>query len=369
MSIKSVGRNHRVYSVPELLKLEDDPNRWIIPGVVPVVGRTIVYGDGGTGKTTIIMDLAIAVASDRRLLKQFPINKTGPVLFISTEGSILDNRDRVMVRLRSHSLDPSTVQFYFCQDSFDMDNDNDVAELTAYIEELKPLIVVCDPLDSFIRGDENSAKETKALRRKFDKLINAYSFSLIVIHHENKAGGIRGSTAWRDWTDTELHITSVEQALSGIGQVKVITLTAEKVRNGRDGKVLSLVALPASTTGGLEYEFYDGQNAENVVAAWLKQRVYKQLLDDGALLLKDLAEKLNVAQAKVSSTLSQLEQAKLVDQQGSVLKGSRNLSAWRVTQRMSLVDAAAAILQYQKQRAEEDTAAIVITPTVDADTE
>jgi len=374
MAISTPGKRHKVYSVPELLALEDDPDRWIVPGVIPVVGRTIVYGDGGTGKTTIIMDLAIAVASNGLMLKQFPVHKFGPVLFVSTEGSILDNRDRVMTRIRSHGVDPSLVQFYFCQEPFDMDNPADVAELRSYMQDLQPRMVVWDPLDSFIRGDENSAKETKQLRRKADDIIHDFQTSLLVIHHENKQGGIRGSSAWKDWTDTELHVTVKEMTLPGAGPVKVVTVDAEKVRNGRDGKVFSVVALASNTAGGLEYEYYDGQNAEAISQAWLKQQVYKTLLEAPlALTTKEVASLLGVSQPKTAAALEALEATGLADHNGSVIRPSntegtrtRAVPAWRVARRMSLVDAVAAILQYQKQRIAEDTEMLTITPLVPA---
>ena len=368
MQANAPKRRHKVYSIAELIAMEDDPDRWLVPGVIPVVGRTIVFGDGGSYKTTIIMDLAIAVASGGLLLRQFPVHKFGPVLFVSTEGSILDNKDRVMAHLRAHEVDPERVPFFFCQEPFDMDNPPDVAELRDYIGEIKPALVVLDPLDSFISGDENSARETKALRRRADEIIGDFDISLLVIHHENKEGKMRGSTAWHDWADVELQMTTQETTLSGISSpVKIVTVKAGKVRNGAAGKIFSVVPLHDKNRGIVDFVYYDGEGDE-VMMANLRQRAYAVLFNAPmAMTTKDVAAQLNVSQEKASDALRALERIGFADKNGSVTRSTspsgertRAVPAWRVVQRTSPVDAAAAILKYQKQLIEDDLSTINI---------
>lgn len=370
MAVTPQKRRHKVYTIPELISLEDDPDRWIVPGVIPTTGRTIVFGDGGTYKTTIIMDLAIAVASGGLMLRQFPVHKFGPVLFVSTEGSILDNKDRVMAHLRAHEADPDKVKFFFCQEPFDMDDPLDVGELRTYIDEIKPMLVILDPLDSFIRGDENSAKETKELRRRVNELVHEFDLSLLIIHHENKEGKMRGSSAWHDWADVELQMTTQESTLAGIGQpVKIVTVKANKVRNGAAGKVFSVAPLHDKNRGIVDFIYYEG-DGEAIVSANLRQRTYAALYyAPVALTTKDVATQLNTTSEKIGVALRDLERMGFADKGGTVTRSTsvdgsrtRTVPAWRVVQRTSPVDAAAAILKYQRQLIEEDLNTITIDP-------
>ena len=69
----SMNESYRLYTVKDLLELKDDPRRWIVPNMLPRVGRTFAYGRGGHYKSTILFDLAVAVASGSKLCEQFPV--------------------------------------------------------------------------------------------------------------------------------------------------------------------------------------------------------------------------------------------------------------------------------------------------------
>ena len=70
-------RTHKVFSVAELLALQDTPDKWIVPHMIPRSGRTLVFGTGGAYKSTIVFDLCVAIAAQGQLLRQFPVQQYG----------------------------------------------------------------------------------------------------------------------------------------------------------------------------------------------------------------------------------------------------------------------------------------------------
>ena len=109
---------HQFFSVADLLTLRDDPERWIVPLMIPKANKTMVFGEGGAYKSTIVFDLCVAVASGGQLLQQFPVKHHGTVLLISTEGSIYDNKERILAHCRVHNVNPGEIDLHFCQEPF-----------------------------------------------------------------------------------------------------------------------------------------------------------------------------------------------------------------------------------------------------------
>lgn len=211
-------RDVKLWTPEELFKLEDDPNRWIIPGIIPKGSRVLIIGEPGIGKSLFVLDLAACVAGESVWLDQFPVNVSGPVIFASTEGNIFTNKDRIKRIFTSHELSVKSP-FYFMQDSLLLDN---AVEANIFEGEIKkvarehtqnPPLIVLDPLDSFLGGDENSAKDTRPLRRKVDDIVKTFDTSVVILHHVpvddekgNKKVRPRGSSSWQGWADTEIYV-------------------------------------------------------------------------------------------------------------------------------------------------------------------
>lgn len=206
----------KIYTIEELCALEQPANQWLVKNVLPTVGRVFLYGHGGVYKSTWAFDLCVAVASRGLLLQQYPIENSGPVLLISTESSKYVNRDRILALLRGReSLTPELyyrggraplpnnkeVQLYYCQEAYNFNSPSDVAEFTEVVDSIKPVLVVLDPLDSFIDGDENSVKDTRPLRTAVNEILSNRNMCICIIHHATKAitPSLRGSSAWWGW--------------------------------------------------------------------------------------------------------------------------------------------------------------------------
>lgn len=233
----------KIYKLDELAALQDTGDRWIIPGVLQTGSRAILYGHGGVGKSNVIMDLSVAVASGTPFLGEMMPAKQGPVLVCSTEGDIFANRDRLLWLTNAHDV-PLDIPLYFMQDAMLLDDNRDREEFWKIIAAYRPVLLILDPLDSFFWGEENSASATKPVRHFINSVIQEFRTCVVVLHHaaskSEEPGQLRkprGSSAWHGWADTVIR-AQVERRR---GERSTLTLEVEKQRNARPAEPIRVV--------------------------------------------------------------------------------------------------------------------------------
>lgn len=93
--------------------------------------------------------------------------------------------------------------------------ENDIEEIKSNLKELKPDILVIDPLINFHTYDENNASQMSNLFRRLDLLKSEFNLSVIMSQHFRKVSAgaktneallerIRGTSALRGWADTTI---------------------------------------------------------------------------------------------------------------------------------------------------------------------
>jgi hypothetical protein len=362
-----MARKHQVYSARELLSLQEDPNRWIVKDMMQKCNRIFLFGEGGSYKSAISFDLCVAIASGGRLLRQIDVLQHGPVFLNSTEGSIFDNRDRLLSHIRAHGVNPFDMPLYICQQPFGLDDATDIIELEGLIKKHKPMLVMLDPLDSFFSGDENSSKETKALRRTVDRLIDEYKCAFLIIHHQTKVPGgdknsksnrasLRGSSAWYGWADAVLHVKLSKKKLGLPEPTEIITLESLKQRNGPKGHMFSAVPIIDKALNHTTFVYFDGKDASAVVRGYFKSKLYSALRSsDQPMTNLMLAEMIGVRQERIVEALADLEKEGMIVKDGEVKRAfgtdgsrSKKVPAWRPLVPLSIVDAAAIMVKYEE---------------------
>jgi len=371
-------RRHRVYDIEELCTLKDDGRRWLVKNMIPRIGRTMVWGEGGAYKTSLLFDLCVAVASGGSLLRQFPVEEHGPVFIVSAEGSKYTNRDRILDHLRARESDspelyargdrppiPSVADcpLYYCQQAYVLDDMQDAKEFREDVERIKPILILLDPLDSFLEGDENSAKETKNFRRFLDTIVSEFECALLIIHHSTKGEkpSLRGSTAWRGWVDASIQFNrrSVKIEQDTVNFVEVIS---QKQRDGEEGHIFSVLPEFNKARRTTTYSIVDTElNHDLLMRSTVQQRVLEVLQLYGPLTQKDVIALTKFSWKRVSTALEMLAVDGLVAQDTDVTRptsadGSRvrTVPAWRALVKTSLVDVATALLKERRRTKEEE---------------
>jgi phage/plasmid primase-like uncharacterized protein len=189
--------------------------RWLLDDLLPLGVVGMLAAGGGTGKSFLMMQMAIAVATGRPFLGM-EVGEPGGVLMVAAE----DEREelhrrlwRIVQYMRSHgSLDESDIARLrarlFIVPSVGVDNRltaeagrsierTDTGErITALVEHLPPInLIVLDPVSRFRGGDENSNDAATRFVEAVEALRAATRATVLMPHHVSKQGLLAGADA------------------------------------------------------------------------------------------------------------------------------------------------------------------------------
>lgn len=200
---------------------------WIVPGMVPVGAVTTLGGDGGTGKSLLALQLAVAMATGRRWLDRMP--DAGNVLYISAE----DERDELHRRLHDitqaeglhlSDLERLSIRSLAGESALltvsDARNGLQSAtplydEIVDHAGEIGANLVVLDTLADLYPGNENDRSQAVQflgyLRSIAVRLPRA---AVLLLAHPSLSGlqsgtGNSGSTAWNNSVRSRLYFRRV----------------------------------------------------------------------------------------------------------------------------------------------------------------
>lgn len=209
---------------------------WLVKGFWGRRSHGIVAGMPKCFKSTLVHDLIISVASGRDFLGKFPVLDPGPVLVIQNENAdyIMKDRTEKIILDRgltgeAHRVSKSVVNVEFPpelpikfinQQGFTMNNEEHRRQVELLIQEMKPVLVVFDPLYLMFEGDLNSSKDLNPILNWLLSLKTEYHTSVMVIHHYNKGGGqqplrggarMAGSVMLYGWVESAWYLTRTEE--------------------------------------------------------------------------------------------------------------------------------------------------------------
>ena len=185
---------------------------------------SVVAGDGGTGKTSLMLNAMLNVARGTEFIGKSTVQS--PTLFINEE--LAD--DLFASRVKQVALGCDAVEtdqvHWTSMAGFDfLHNADDVLLLERFILETGSKLIVIDALsDVMPSGDENTSKDMTNLFLSLRKVASDTHSAIVMIHHVNKNGGFRGSSDIKNKADNMYIVT-----MNDGGEV---ALKPEKVRNG-----------------------------------------------------------------------------------------------------------------------------------------
>jgi len=203
--------------------------KWLVKDIWQSGTYGMIAGEPKTYKSVQATDLALSVASGRPYIGQFPVEISGPVLYIQEENNEQTVQDRVFKTAYSKGMLTSTpggwaladdLPLYFSNNyGVDLTAKDSRELIEATIEKLKPVLIILDPLYMMLgQVDENSAKEVGDVLRWLTYLRNQYNVAIMICHHYNKGGTsarggqrVRGSSAFHAWVESALYIKSTAE--------------------------------------------------------------------------------------------------------------------------------------------------------------
>lgn len=221
--------------IHELLAAE--PLTWLVKGVIPKSGLGVLYGESGSGKTFIALDLALSLARGE-MWHHKKVSQAG-VLYVAAEGGAGLSK-RLAAYLNYHDLEEIDTPFVVVPEPVNLLKEGDAQLETTCIAVSKDLthrvgLIVIDTLNrSMPGGDENSSEAMGYVVDKASKLSVATGAFVLIVHHsgKDKSRGARGHSSLRAAVDIELEVIKD-------GDIRKLTVT--KSRDGEDGTAFANV--------------------------------------------------------------------------------------------------------------------------------
>jgi hypothetical protein len=220
---------------------------WLVDDLMPAQGLMFVYGNPEAGKSFLVLDACLHVASGREWAGKEV--KQGGIFYVAAEGGT-GFAKRVAAARFGHKFRSDTpfAQITEAPNLGTMDGDAKI--LLGALREQLPIIggrcrlVVLDTLAKVTTGsEENSAKEMGVLIRNAEEIARTLQCLVLIVHHDGKDSdrGMRGSIALRGGCDAIWKV-AVED-----GQRSV---TVERMKEGASGMSwqFGLVSLEVGTS-------------------------------------------------------------------------------------------------------------------------
>lgn len=198
------------YAASQALKHSAKP---LIKGLLDQGALSVLYGESNVGKTFVAMDLAFSIAAG---LDWAGCRTTRlDVLYIAAEGSGGAYKRAEALKRRYGTDVAEKAGFHFLPSSINLlRTDADLQPLIATIRNHGSVkFVVVDTLSRALAGgDENASTDMGAFIKNIDKLRQATSAHIMLVHHSGKdrTRGARGHSLLRAATDTEIEIADNE---------------------------------------------------------------------------------------------------------------------------------------------------------------
>lgn len=171
----------KTISDTELLNRFYPPIDFLVPGLLPNVGLTIIGGKPKTGKSLTMTDLVLNIAAGGRFLGVFDVKATS-VLYLCLE----DTEARMQSRIKMAQGDsPATGHIQF---AFKWDEPDPITGLKSYlVQHPETGLVVIDTLSRFL-PDMVGKKYEKAypVMSELKKIADTRRLSIVCVHHLQK---------------------------------------------------------------------------------------------------------------------------------------------------------------------------------------
>lgn len=169
----------------KMSEVQSQEIEWLWYPFIPYGKLTIVQGDPGDGKTTLILNIAAKLSKGEELDNDMKLTEPMNIIYQTAEDGLADT---VKPRLEKAGADCERIVVI----------DESYKSLSMADERLKEAIIqtgarmlILDPIQAYLGGgmDMNRANEARDMTKRLGALAEKYKCAIILIGHMNKASG------------------------------------------------------------------------------------------------------------------------------------------------------------------------------------
>lgn len=285
------------------IPLEESPRRWLIEDLWGAAAVGFLSGTPKIGKSWLGLDMALSVSSSTKCLGRFRVVEPGRTLVYLAEDSLQAVRQRASALARHRQLRLSELDLHvITAPTLRLDQLRDRRRLFKTVGQLRPRLVLLDPLVRMHKLNENDSREVSGLLSHLRELQRLHDVAILLVHHARKGGAtqdgesLRGSIDFWAWSDSNLYL---------------------KRREGHLRLVMEHRAAPALEPLGLRLVDADELTTHLEVTGCVQDKpplerpltalVLEALRDGGPLSRTDLRERLRVKNTRLGEAVKILE--------------------------------------------------------------
>ena len=161
---------------------------WLWYPYIPYGKITIVQGDPGEGKSTMIIQIAALITNGKLMPDGSGEGIPGNVIYQAAEDGI---EDTVKPRLEAAGADCRRIAFLEQSDEEPIRLDDE--RLAQAIESMKAKLLVIDPLQAYLGIDSDmKSNSIRAVFGRLGKVAERTGCAVVLIGHMNKSGSTKG---------------------------------------------------------------------------------------------------------------------------------------------------------------------------------
>ena len=284
---------------------DENPQRWLIDQLWGASAVGVIGGAPKCSKTWLALDICLSVATGTACLGRYEVPLPGPVLVYLAEDSLPIVRERVEGIARHRGLQLNSVPIHvITAPVLRLDREPHRTQLLETARQLRPRLLLLDPLVRLHGIDENHAGEVAELLAYFRSLQRELDLSVILVHHtrKNAAGGtsagvgLRGSSDIHAFGDSNLYLRRASDRL--------MLSSEHRAAAAARSVYLELVVTDAQTTHLAVTGDVGGEKRRDI-----QKRVLDLLAENGVLTRVKLRETLSVKNERLGEALESLQQA------------------------------------------------------------
>lgn len=278
-------------------EVESSPVHWLWYPYIAIGKITLLQGDPGDGKSTMMMNLIAEITTGGAFPDGKPLEQPQRVIYQCSEDGVADT---IKPRLEEQGADCSKVAFINEEVNSGLTLDDE--RIRDAIVAFRPRLVVIDPIQAYLSSDSDLqiAGKARRLMQHLGMWAATYDCAIVLIGHLNKKEGIKGLYRSLGSIDVVAAARSVLQIERDAENMDIRVVHQIKNSLGPDGSKISF-----SITEDYGFQWLDSTSESCDEKQEVQTLEYKTKTEMACALLKQYLVKGDMASKEIYERLGE----------------------------------------------------------------